>query len=519
MRDSHRALYLLICAAILVSAPAVIAREAEPVNTITADAIRGHVYFLASDALEGRYVGSPGYEVAAHYGESQFVAAGLRPGAVDGSCPSYFQEVPVLRRRATGNISMTVRTAAGSTTFTEGEDFTWFQGEMFPWEKRNLEVVFAGYGISEPDHGWDDLGDVDVRDKVVIVMMGVPTRGGEAVLPEAIHARYAPPSAIFRKMAEMMYRGAAGMLILPDEMILEAWDGLPSKAPIPQYEYDNTRPGAIHITLLGPMKPGVAEAIFAGQDRLPPGMGHLGPEGLESTESFCLRNVTVTFDGTFTRERVLTHNVVGVVDGTDRQLKSEYVVVTAHLDSTAPREDGEINNGADDNASGAAGLMEIAKALAKSPPRRSVVFVLLSGEEAACIGSRHFVSDSPVPLDKIVADVNLDMIGRTAPANEADRSHYAIDSEKITPEFTRLIKQVNAHTLAWPLKYESETGNSDHIMFHAAGIPAVSFYSGHHDDVNLPTDDPEKLDYDKAEKISRLVYELTMELGNRENLW
>jgi len=516
MRSSHRALFLIIGAAIMAFALPAVALEPGPADMITADAIRGHVYFLASDALEGRYVGDAGYEVAARYGQSQFVAAGLRPGAADGSGASYFQEVPVLRRRSAGDISLTVRTAEGSTTFSEGDDFTWFQGEMFPWEKRELEVVFAGYGISEPDHGWDDLSDVDVRDKVVIIMMGVPTRAGEPILPEAIHARYAPPNAIMKKMAELMYRGAAGIFVLPDEMILEAWDALPSKAPIPQFEYDNRQPGAIHITLLSPIKPEVVEAIFAGQDRLPPGMGHPGPE---TPGSFYLRDVTLTFEGTFSEEKVLTWNVVGVVDGTDPQLKSEYVVVTAHLDSTAPREDGEINNGADDNASGAAGIMEVARVLAKSPPRRSVVFVLLSGEEAMCIGSRHFVSDSPVPLDKIVANVNLDMIGRTAPANEADRSHYAIDSDRITPEFTRLIKEVNSSTLAWPLKFETETGSSDHMMFHAAGIPAVSFYSGHHDDVNLPTDDPEKLDYEKAEKISRLVYEITMELGNRENLW
>ena len=232
-----------------------------------------------------------------------------------------------------------------------------------------------------------------------------------------------------------------------------------------------------------------------------------------------LEGVTVTFKGAFTEEQIPTWNVVGVVEGTDPGLKDEYVAVTAHLDSTAPREDGEINYGADDNASGVGGLIEIARVVAKGPPRRSVVFVLVSGEEAACIGSRHFVSDSPVPLESIVADVNLDMIGRTDPASEADRSHYAIDSGRITPELTRLIGDVNARTVGWPLKYESPTGTSDNLMFHAVGIPGVSFYSGHHGDVNLPTDTPEKIDYEKAEQISRLIYEITMELGNRDVLW
>jgi hypothetical protein len=515
MKILRYAACLVLATGTLFSSPLLSAEEMSQANQITADAIRGHVYFLASDALEGRYVGSPGYEVAARYGESQFRAAGLAPALQNDGVRSYLQEVPVLKRTTTAGISLTVTNGNVSSKFAEGEDFTWFQGEMFPWEDRNLGVVYLGYGISEPDHGWDDLAGVDVRGRVVLIKMGAPMRDGVPLLPEQVHSRYAPPSAVFRKMATMLFAGAAGIFIIPDEMILGAWDTLSSKAPIPQFEYDNRREGAVHITLLCPVKPAVVDAIFAGR-QLPRGMGGPGDEGDRSYE---LQGVTLTFTGGFSEERIPTWNVVGVVEGADSRLNGEYVAVTAHLDSTAPREEGEINNGADDNASGAAGLMEVAKAVAKDPPRRSVIFVLVSGEEAACIGARHFVSACPVPLDKIVADVNLDMIGRTDADSRADRSHYAIDSEKITPEFTALIKQVNARTVGWPMKYECTTGNSDNLMFHAVGIPGVNFYSGHHEDVNLPTDDPDKIDYEKAEKISRLVYELTMELGNREDLW
>ena len=266
----------------------------------------------------------------------------------------------------------------------------------------------------------------------------------------------------------------------------------------------------------GASKQEVAEAIFYGHGKVPPGLGHLGEETIEP---FSLKDVYVSLKGSFTEEKVATWNVVGMVKGTDPTLKEEYVVVTAHLDSSAPREDGEINNGADDNASGCAGLIEIARAVAAEPPRRPVIFVLCSGEEAACIGSRHFVWNPPVEIEKIVANVNMDMIGRTDAASEADRSHYAIDSGKITPAFTSLIKEVNSRTVGWPLNYESPVGTSDNLMFHAVGIPAVSFYSGHHDDVNRPTDDADKLDYEKAQEIARLVYEITMELGNRSELW
>jgi hypothetical protein len=513
---SNRAAFLLLGTAILCFAALSPAQEGSPADAISVDAIRGHVFFLACDALEGRYVGSPGYEVASKYGESQFKSAGLVPAVPGAVGNSYLQEVPVLRRRASGEISLTVATQRGSATFREGEEFKWFQGEMFPLEDRAFRAVFVGYGISEPRHGWDDLEGLDVRGKVVLLMMGAPTRESQPVLPESVHALYAPPSAVFRKMITMLVEGAAGIFVIPDEILTAGWETLDSKAANQQFEYDNRAPGAIHIPLLCPMKPEVAEAIFAGQKCVPPGMGHLGEE---CTDGFELKDVLLTLDGSFTEERIPTYNVVGVVYGSDPVLRDEYVVVTAHLDSTAPREIGEINNGADDNASGCAGLMEIARAVALSPPRRSVVFGLLSGEEAACIGSRHLVSDCPVPLDKIVANVNMDMIGRSDAASQAERSHYAIDSEKITPAFTDLIKDVNARSVRWPLKYESPVGTSDNLMFHAVGIPAVSFYSGHHEDVNRPTDDPDKIDYEKAQKIAQLVYEVTMEVGNRQVLW
>jgi hypothetical protein len=485
-------------------------------ESITAAAIRGHIYFLASDALEGRYVGSDGYETAARYGESQFMAAGLIPIVRQGGVHSYLQTVPVLRRMVSSSITLTVTTAEGEAAFQEGEEFIWLQGEAFPWVDRRFEAVFVGYGISEPEQGWDDLKGLDIRGKIVVLLLGAPTHGGTPVLPEGVHNLYAPPSSVYRKMATMMQKGASGILVLPDPMLVEGWGTLPSKADIPQFEYASRKAGAIHIPLLLPIKPEIAAVIFAGQEHAP--QTEMNAEA-EVPPGFELEGVSLAFGGSFSEEAIPTWNVVGMVKGSDPDLRNEYVVVTAHLDSTAPREKGEINNGADDNASGCAGLIEIAKIVAEDPPKRSVIFVLCSGEEAACIGSRHFVSDPPVPLDRMVADINMDMIGRTDPASTADRSHYVIDSGKITPELTSLIKEVNRRTVAWPLKYESPIGNSDNLMFHLVGIPALSFYSGHHEDVNQPTDDAEKIDYEKAEKIARLAYEITMELGNRRTLW
>ena len=491
--------------------PGVAIAETPPAETITAAALKGHVYFLAADALGGRPVASRGFEIASQYAESQFRAAGLVPLG-SGGRDSFRFEVPVVRRSLAGPLALVVTNRRGEQVFPEGQEVKWFQGEIAPMERRPLAVVYAGYGISEPAHGWDDLAGLDVKGKVVLVLMGAPMRQGRPVLPEAVHALYAPPSAIFRKMISLVERRAAGMVVLPSPELTAAWDDLRSKTLAPGFEYADSTPGALHVTSLFVSKPAFAKALFDGQRRVPPG---LGGGRRETTRGFVLTGVSLRLDGRFTDEPVPAWNVVGMVLGSDPALRDEVVVVGAHLDSSTPKAAGEVYNGADDDASGCAGVIEVARAVAVSPPRRSVVFALFSGEESALVGSRHFVSRGPVPASRIVAVVDFDMIGRTDEASQSDRACYALDSERITPALTALIRDVNARTVRWPLKYQSVTGQSDNLSFDFAGVPGVSFYSGHHDDVNTPGDDAEKLDYDKVEKISRLAYAVTMELADR----
>jgi hypothetical protein len=319
-----------------------------------------------------------------------------------------------------------------------------------------------------------------------------------------------------RKMVALVAHGAAGVLVLPDPNVSAAWDNLRSKSESPAVEYAEPDTAAMHVAGLFLSKPPLASALFAAQARVPPG---LGLPGDSTGRGFDLVDLRLSLRGDFTQEVVPTWNVLGLLPGTDPAVRDEVVVVSAHLDSTLPKKSGEIYNGADDDASGCAGVLEVARALAARPPRRSVIFALFTGEEAALVGSRHFLLRCPVPLNKIVADVDMDMIGRTDEASRADRAHYALDSDRVTAEFTRLIREVNARTLRWPLKFESATGNSDNLTFDFKGIPGVSFYSGHHEDVNRTTDDPEKLDYDKAEKIARLACALTEALGNEALPW
>jgi hypothetical protein len=217
-----------------------------------------------------------------------------------------------------------------------------------------------------------------------------------------------------------------------------------------------------------------------------------------------------------------TWNVVAIVEGTDHKLKDEFVTVGAHLDHVSPR-NGEICNGADDNASGSVGVIEVAEAIAMNPPKRSVIFILYAGEEMGLRGSRYFLENPPVPLKKIVANINLDMIGRTGRGLDADKKEiYLRYSSEVSPEFKDFVKKVNKMTIKYPLVYVEDSkspGGSDHQSFLRKEIPAIMFFSGLHNDLHQPGDDADKIQYDKVQKISQLVYELTRELGNIDKIF
>jgi Zn-dependent M28 family amino/carboxypeptidase len=145
--------------------------------------------------------------------------------------------------------------------------------------------------------------------------------------------------------------------------------------------------------------------------------------------------------------------------------------------------------------------------------------ILYTGEEVGLIGSHHFLAHGPIHADQIVANLNLDMIGRTAPENRENRAHYVVSEDGEEAPLSQLVGRVNAQTVGWPLVFADQAdfpGGSDHQSFAARGIPAVFFFSGHHRDLHRPTDDANRIEYDKVQALSRLVHEIVMELGNAD---
>jgi Zn-dependent M28 family amino/carboxypeptidase len=491
---------------------------ARPSDSITRQELRDHVFFLASDFLGGRRPDDSGFSVAAEYAACQFKAAGVRPAMTDAEgTPTYFQKVYLTQRTTRVDKPFTLKTPAGEQEFAPLDDLKLISAGP---SLTDVPMVFVGYGISEPDYGWDDIKDTSLKGKVAVMLIGTPQRDGKPVLPDEIDRKYQSIVGLGRKASNPRLKEniPAALVVIADKEHAEAWDRLSTIAGETQLRYrPGPAPGRITVppAAVALVKGTRAAAMFAGQEYDPAGVAS---RGLAGYRTFALKDVSLSLGLSVTGKDLESMNVVGVVPGTDPNVANQYVSVGAHLDHIPPG-GSQIRNGADDNASGCAGVIEIAEAVALQPLRRPVLFCLWTAEESGLLGSRRFISAPPVPMDRVIVNINLDSIGRSDAASATTRTHYVVGSAQVTPDLKALIASVNARTVKWPLDFESQEESmrgSDHFSFHGLGIPTAFFFSGRPETLHAPTDDPETVDYEKVQRISQLAYEVTAELSNRD---
>lgn len=490
-----------------------------PQESITEAEMRDHIYFLASDYMKGRVGPSPEYEIAAQYVASQFAQAGLEPVKSElENMDGYFQLVPFEKGVYAEDVKWLVHSGDGKQEYLHNTDFKILEDGFVPGEP--LEVVFAGYGIEEPEYGWNDFEDIDVTDKMVIILAGAPMQKEKPVLPEALHKEYSSMQGLQKKAFPVIMKRPAAIIIALDSETASMlpFDKIPSSFSEINYTYTGTTKDGneFRIPMVYLVRDEVLQTIFEGQKYDP---AIIEEKGLKKYRCYQLENLKV--DTRFPlREKteVFLKNVVGMVKGTDPELGKEVIVVGAHLDHVVGP-GGQVNNGADDNASGSAGVMEIAEAVAMDPPKRSVVFVTYTAEEMGLYGSHCFVHSGPFDTGDMKFNVNLDMIGRTTEENSESGSHYVVANDSYMPMIQPFIEEINAEELQIPLIYDrSHSGSSDHANFQEVGVPAFFFFSGVHEDLHTPGDDPEKIEYDKAVKIAKLAYQVTMKLANMEEV-
>ena len=491
---------IVVCAAGL-------AQDNQPAKKIStgpfsADAYMAHVKFLASDELEGRLPGSEGAQRTAEYMIEKFKAAGCEPGAADGG---WLQPFDIRQGKQLSKEKASLKVGSGEQEWKVEEDWV-----PFPFtEMGHIEgpLAFAGYGIQAKRYEHDDYADFDAEGKVLMVLRYEPRAEDE----DAEFGGKTPSrNSLFVVKARKAARaGAQALLIVnpPDR-----------KADSDElYEFEPMSTSQTYDLPMVHISRKLANAILkqAGQPDLA-ALQKMVDEGKEGTTRDL--DLTIAIDQGVEPHKIAASNVIAKLPGDGST--DECIVIGAHRDhlGKVPRQFQRsdmtplIHNGADDDASGSAGILELARVMAHEPKlRRNLIFIGFDGEEMGLLGSSHYVSEPTVPLEKIRTMVNFDMIGRL----KADR--YAVFGTHSAKEFAKLVKQIGDK---YELEYSTPTGmagGSDHMPFAWRAIPTLFAFTGMHKDVHQPEDDWEKIDGEGAARVLAMWHDIIRELANMED--
>lgn len=519
---------LLILVIFLSTAAIIIADDDQKkaAASITIEELKEHLTILASDDFQGRRPGTEGYQKAAAYAAEQFRISGLKTLYTDqDGNPSFLQPLKMVKTSHGPNNSLIMKRGDVTEEFGKEHYFLFRPGKEQVKEYEPLEVAFVGYGIYEPEAEYDDYKDVDIEGKIAVLMMGAPISKGKFVLPQEISKKYMDPlGGSVPKLKAAFDHKAAGVIVIAMPAIAFQWEKLTrqigklniSAAPAEAKEGEEPDEFAVAINPPAPLlaaHPKMINKLFEGQQYQP-----ITRKG--EYKAFILKDVTLKMNIDMPIQPFTSYNIVALVEGSDPVLKQEYITIGAHLDHLGILDDG-VANGADDNGSGSVAILELAEALAISPPKRSVILVLYTSEELGLIGSKYFADHPPVPLENLIVNINMDMIGRDC--KEFPEGVFAIGSTRLSQEFKPLIIAANENSVNIPLSFtfdqndpENHWSRSDQINFHRKGIPVVFFTSGSHEDYHKATDDVEKIDFEKISSVSKLCYQICIDLGEKE---
>jgi Zn-dependent M28 family amino/carboxypeptidase len=453
----------------LLAALALAACATDPLARLTpAERWWSHVTVLAHDDMEGRNTGTPGYDRAAVYVADQFRRAGLRPAGTDG----YLQPIPfVVQRVLPDRSSVSLVQGGTAKPLTVGQDLT--LGARIPQTASlpDAPLHFIGYGLHAPEAGHDDFAGQDLRGKVAVVLSGGPSS-----IPGPLRAH-----AGNDRWRHLQAAGAVGLITVANPKSVEIpWARARLNALQPQMRHQDPAMNPVQGTLFtAALNPDTAPQLLARSGRTFPELLALADAG-EPLPRFAL-NQSVRATVAAETSQVTSPNVVGLLPGSDPKLKSEYVVLTAHLDGLGVGEpvDGDrINNGAMDNASGIASLIEQARALRAGPkPKRSVLFVAVTAEEKGLLGSQYFAERPTVPKSALAANVNMDMF---MPIRPATSMLVLGETESTLGEIAREAAAATGVTLVPdPAPAQGSFTRSDQYSFIRTGVPALSAKIGY----------------------------------------
>ncbi|MBI4447284.1 MAG: M28 family peptidase [Acidobacteria bacterium] len=508
-------------------------------ETITASDLESTVYFLASEEMQGRNTNTQANQIAASYIAHRFELLGLEPA---GDSHSYFQNFPVWQTRLGDRNLLEIETAGNPLPLSVRQDY--YPLHLSASVAVRAPLMFAGYGITAPDLGYDDYKEIDVRGKVVLVLEHEPgEKDSQSPFDGLLSSEH---SRDYRKILNAQLHGAAGIIFLQDEAnhtdtfaraAQAVWPEDASSGSVYSLKAwtDQIRIPAIRVSrstssvLFHEIKARPEEI----QGRIDREFKTLGFPVQKADGSELYINLEVSLQ----REEVRIRNVLAYLPGSDKDLRDELVVVSAHFDHVGVR-NGQIYFGADDDASGTAGVLELAEAymLSSPKPRRSILFAAWNAEEKGLLGSYNYVAQPVFPLAKTIALFQMDMIGRNEEITDPQDQRFRgterqaardnINSVHIlgysrSEDLKKLAESSNQKVgLQLKFRYDNHEQNllrrSDNWPFLVSGIPALFFNTGLHTDYHTPGDTADKLNYQKMEKVVRLVFLCSWNTANQQ---
>jgi hypothetical protein len=463
---------------------------------ITTEEIKEHITFLASDDLEGRDSGTEELFAAAVYISDEFKNYGLEPIFQE----SFTQEFPFIKTiELTNKNSLSLSTKENEVKPSLKEDYITvpFSGNA----EATAKLVFAGFGISAPDLEYDDYQGIDVKDKIVIVLRNTPE-------PNVPHSEFDAHSPLRKKASVARDEGAAAIIFV------NPYDENKTTDDLVEFSYD--RGGQIGSFSAVSIKRNFVEQLFQSEginfkevyDKI---VETKKPSSLE------LKNSSAKVSTEVKEVEAISWNVGGYLEGNDPELKNEWIIIGAHFDHLGMGGEGslyrgdelQIHNGADDNASGTTGVLELAQKFAsqKDKLKRSIAFFTFSGEELGLLGSNYLVNNLPFPAEDAITMINMDMIGRLKD------SSLIVYGTGTSSNWKDILNKYNSY--GFKLTFNDEGfGPSDHSSFYGMKIPVLFFFTGTHEDYHKPSDDTEKINLAGEKNILDYVYEIAMDIDN-----
>lgn len=458
---------------------------------ITENELRDHVIYLSSDSLKGRESGTESDSLAAHYIMSEFLEYELKPLKDDG-----FQRFRIIKDIVPGKNNYL---SVNGISFKTGQDF--IPMSFSSDSEMEAEVIFAGYGfnIDEDSLHWNDYTNIDVLNRWVMILRADPETGNPA-------SRFIPYSGDYEKVLAAKDKGAAGVLMVSGA----------SFDPQDEFEQPDNESYSAGIPVIR-IKRNVADIILK---RSGFSVSVLEQKLNEAGKALSFNTGIKIKAGTEVIRRMnTTRNVVMLLEGEDKQMKNEYLIIGAHYDhlgmggkgsSSRQPDTVAVHHGADDNASGVAMMIELAEKFARTrgSHKRSIVFIAFSAEELGIVGSRYFVSNPGIDLSHVNAMINLDMVGRM------DEKILQVSGTGTSDIFKDLLVQENDSSIIKLTISEEGYGPSDHSSFYGKDIPVLFFSTGAHLDYHMPADTYDKLDYGSMVNIGGLVFDVAERLAN-----